>query len=50
MGPCRELSGGSDARHLERFALCFRTTESEVFDRQWRQIVQSGLNLDDSLP
>ena len=48
--PYRELASDSHARHSERFALHFHTMDSDVFDRQGRQIVQSRLNLEDTLP
>lgn len=49
-GQVHELSSDPHARHLERFSLYFNTTESDVVDRQGRQIVQSHMKLYDLLP
>ena len=45
-----ELSAPQDSRQWTRFSHFFRMVESEMIQRQERQIVQSRLNLDDSLP
>ena len=39
-----------ESRHLVAFSRCFSTVESDIVERQVRQIVQSWLNLDDFLP
>ena len=39
-----------ESRHLVAFFRCFSTVESDIVERQVRQIVQSWLNLDDFLP